>query len=68
VQKNFFSVKALASCLGLGLCFLNCGCIGLRFLVFCGAFQHSLWCASAWFVVRISLPSLTFVYVEMIFF
>jgi len=22
--------------------------------VFCGALQHTLWCASAWFVVRIS--------------
>jgi hypothetical protein len=20
--------------------------------MFCGAFQHSLWCGSAWFVVR----------------
>ena len=52
LEKNFlrvnlwFSVCVLSAVLVSGWYFRGCS------PVFSGALQHSLWCASAWFVVR----------------
>jgi hypothetical protein len=53
--EKFFSAEVLL----FSLCSCRCLLLGLFFGFclpsFCGAFQHSLWCGSAWFVVRIDL-------------
>jgi len=54
--ENFFVLRVGFFCLCFAVCRMFCMVFRLCLLVFCGAFQHSLWCASM-------LPSVKFEHV-----
>ena len=55
VLKKFFAVKTWLFRLRFGCCLRFCLWLASCLSVFCGAFQHSLWCDSAWFVVGLRM-------------